>query len=149
MSPGVLILHSNILFLQGENSYAKTCAQITSMKQQNSFLKGFLVKCVGYFVPLDVLLKPWFLNSYFQLHKDNDHINSNDQSNPSSFKDRCLHTQMHVWKHFRYTFHIFHQHGKLAHVKDMLPTLFPTKCCLILLFYTFLFELSSHFSYKI
>jgi hypothetical protein len=82
MSPEVLIFYSNIFFLQGDNSYAKTCVQNMSMKQQNSFLKGFLVKCVGYFVLLDVFLKPWFLNSYFQLYKDNGHIKSKDQSNP-------------------------------------------------------------------
>jgi len=58
MFPGVLILYSNIFFLQGENSYAKTWVQIMSMEQQISFSKGFLVKCVGYFVLLNVFLKP-------------------------------------------------------------------------------------------
>jgi hypothetical protein len=80
--PGVLILYSNILFLQGENSYAKIHMQIMSMWQQSSFVKGLLVKPIWYFVLLDVFLKQWFLNSYFQLHEDHGHIKSKDQSNP-------------------------------------------------------------------
>jgi len=62
----------------------------------------------------------------------------------------CIHKCMYE-NTSRNSFHTFHQHRNLVHAKDMLHILYFIfyKMLFISLFYLFLSELSSHFSYKI